>query len=117
MISRMNDNPPSCGEIRRLRRRYQALCKKLGGFGSLSQGSVMHEPPGAWRWTRKVAGKTVSRGLSAQQAVLIKTAIANQRAMDEIIDEMRAITQKLIVEAGTPPTAGEGKTTPKSALS
>ena len=60
---------------------------------------MLPNPPNAWRWTRKVAGKTVSVGLSAQKALLMLKAIENQRAMDQIIDEMRAITQRFILDA------------------
>jgi hypothetical protein len=83
-------------EIKKLKDRCQELAKELGSFTLLSQGSVMTQPPSAWRWTRKVSGKTVSRGLSAEQADLMKQAINNQRKMDAIIDEMRAISQKII---------------------
>ena len=83
-------------EIKKLKSRCQELAKELGSFTLLSQGSVMPQSPTAWRWTRKVLGKTVSRGLSAEQAALMKQAISNQRKMDAIIDEMRALTQKLI---------------------
>jgi aminopeptidase C len=38
----------------------------------------------------------VSRGLSAEQAELMKEAINNQRKLDEIIDELREASQKLI---------------------
>ena len=62
----------------------------------------MPQPPRAWRWTRKVDGKTVSLGLTPGKAEKMKLAIANDRALDKIIDEMRAITQKLILE--TPET-------------
>jgi hypothetical protein len=37
--------------------------------------------------------------LSAAQAALMQQAIANQRALDEVIAEMREITQKLILHA------------------
>lgn len=84
-------------EIKKLKDRCQELAKELGSLTSISQGSVMPQPPSAWRWTRKVSGKTVSRGLSAEQANLMKQAISNQRKMDAIIDEMRALTQKLIL--------------------
>ena len=83
-------------EIKKLEERCKELAKKLGGLTLISQGSVMPQPPAAWRWTRKVSGKTVSRGLSAEQADLMKQAISNQRKMDAIIDEMRALTQKVI---------------------
>jgi hypothetical protein len=57
------------------------------------------QPPCAWRWTRKVAGKTVSHGLPPGKAEKMKKTIANQWALDKIIDERREITQKLILEA------------------
>jgi hypothetical protein len=47
-------------EIRRLETRDNALLVKLGSLHEISQGSVMPQAPRAWRWTRKVAGKTVS---------------------------------------------------------
>ncbi len=59
----------------------------------------MPQLPQAWRWTRKVRGKTVSLGLSPEKAEKMKQAIANHRALDAIIDEMREITQKLILGA------------------
>jgi len=101
----------------RLKRRYRDLLKEITRLDSLSQGSVMPQPPHAWRWTRKVAGKTVSRGLSAGQAELMRRAIDNQRTLDAIIDEMRRITQTLILETppGSPPDHPRSKR-PKSAL-
>lgn len=85
-------------EIREMEARYRALATRIGSFEALSQGSVMPQPPRAWRWTRKVGGKTVSLGLTPGKAEKMKQAIANQRALDKIIDEMREITQKLILQ-------------------
>jgi len=84
-------------EIRRLETRYRTLVAQIASLESISQGSVMPHPPRAWRWTRKVDGKTVSRGLTPARAEKMKQAIANQRTLDQIIDEMREITQKLIM--------------------
>ena len=86
-------------QTQQLTQRYQELVERLARTGAISQGSVMPAPPGAWRWTRKVHAKTVSVALSAAQAALMKEAIANQRALDQVIDEMREITQKLILHA------------------
>ena len=94
----MNKTTLTPREMRRLKQRYSQLASQLGNFESLSQGSVMPQPPGAWRWTRKVRGKTVTRGLTAARAQKMKEAIVNQRIMDGMIDEMREITQKLILE-------------------
>jgi hypothetical protein len=104
-------------KIRQLEARYRALASRTGSFEALSQGSVMPQPPRAWRWTRKVSGKTVSLGLTPGKAEKMKQAIANQRALDKIIDEMREITQKLVLE--TPETAPipNPRNRPKRALS
>jgi len=77
----------------------------------------MPQPPNAWRWTRKVRAKTVTRGLSASKAALMKEAIDNQRAIDLIIDEMRLITQKLILESPENTPIPEPGRRPKSSLS
>lgn len=102
-------------KIRQLKARYRALALKIGDFESLSQGSVMPQPPRAWRWTRKVGGKTVSLGLPPEKAEKMKRAIANQRALDKIIDEMREITQKLILETPEPTPISYPRNHPKTA--
>ena len=104
-------------EIRRLKTRYRLLASKLGDFESLSQGSVLPQPPRAWRWTRKVQAKTVTRGLSPSQAEKMKQAIANHRALDKIIDEMREITQKLILETPENTPISRNRNHPKTLLS
>jgi hypothetical protein len=93
-------NPPlSAKQIASLQTRYRALATQLGTFEALSQGSVMPQSPRAWKWTRKVRGKTVTLGLSAEKARRMKQAIANYRALETLIGEMREITQKLILES------------------
>jgi predicted flavoprotein YhiN len=93
------------------------LASQLGSFEALSQGSVMYQAPRAWRWTRKVGGKTVSLGLKPGQAERMKQAIANQRALNEMIDEMREITQKLILETPENTPIPHLKNRPNAALS
>ncbi|MEI8123180.1 MAG: hypothetical protein WCI20_14200 [bacterium] len=110
-------NPPlTRREIHRLESRYRALVSQIGNFESLSQGSVMPQPPRAWRWTRKVGGKTVSLGLMPGKAEKMKRAIANHRALDKIIDELREITQKLILETSETATISRRTNHPKTAL-
>ncbi len=104
-------------EIRRLEARYSVLAAKLGSFPELSQGSVLPQPPRAWRWTRKVAGKTVSVGLSPIKAERMKRAIANHRKLEKNIIEMREITQKLILRSPDPSPSSHPVTPPKSPLS
>lgn len=104
-------------EIERLKARLRTLASQLGSFESLSQGSVMPQPPNAWRWTRKVRGKTVTRGLTPHMATQMKLAIANQRALDQLVDEMREITQKLILQSPEPSPKPAPSIRPKPPLS
>ena len=80
----------------RLRERYQRLKEQLLALGWIAQGSVMPQPPRAWRLTRKVKARTVSIGLSAEQAALYKEAIANHRALEKILRQMREISERAL---------------------
>lgn len=112
----MKTPPLSAREVQQLQARYRALAKRLGKFESLSQGSVIPQPPSAWMWTRKVGGKTVSRGLSPEKAQQMKQAIANHRELEAIIAEMREITQNLILHAPEIPQKDPQQKRPKPVL-
>ena len=88
------------GEVRQIQRRYEQLKKELLGLGWICQGSLMHAPPHAWRWTRKVNAKTVTVALSEPQAELYQQAIANHRRLEQLLSEMRELSQKLIAAGG-----------------
>jgi hypothetical protein len=109
--------PLTPAQIQPLQRRYRELASQLGGFDSISQGSVMPQPPNAWRWTRKVSGKTITVGLVPAKAQQMKQAIANHRKLDKIIIEMREITQKLILQAPDSPQNPAPPIPPKAPLS
>lgn len=109
--------PLSAREVQQLQARYGTLAKRLGKFESLSQGSVIPQPPNAWMWTRKVGGKTVTRGLSPEKAQQMKQAIVNHRELEAIIAEMRDITQNLILHAPETPQKDHQPKRPKSTLS
>ncbi|HLB32697.1 MAG TPA: DUF6788 family protein [Chthoniobacterales bacterium] len=110
-------NPPLTAlKIQHLKERYHLLSSKLASFETLSQGSVLPQLPKAWRWTRKVRGKTVTLGLTPGKAQKMKQAIANHRAMDKIIDEMREISQKLILETPENTQVFELENHPKTPL-
>jgi hypothetical protein len=64
----------------------------------LSEGSVSEGHPGAWRWTRKVKAKTVTVALSTAQAEAFRAAIATHRRLEEIIRELRALSQTYLLE-------------------
>ncbi|MEI7954200.1 MAG: DUF6788 family protein [Verrucomicrobiota bacterium] len=82
----------------RLSRRFATLQKQLAGIGSVSQGSVAFQPPGSWRWTFKIKGKTACVALSEEQATQMHQAVENHKQLEEIVREMRQITQTLILE-------------------
>lgn len=82
----------------RLPRRFATLQKQLADIGPVSQGSVAFQPPGSWRWTFKVKGKTACVALSEEQAAQMLQAVENHRRLEQIVREMREITQTLILE-------------------
>lgn len=82
----------------RLHRRYATLRNQLAAIGPVSQGSVAPYPPNSWRWTFKIKGKTACVALSEEQAGQMIEAIANHQELEEIVREMREITQTLILE-------------------
>jgi hypothetical protein len=97
-------NPPqkaplSAAATQRLQERYAHLKTQLLGLGWIAQGSVMPQPPRAWRLTRKVHAKTVSVALSEQQAALYKQAIANQRKLDKILRQMRELSKEVLLKS------------------
>jgi hypothetical protein len=55
--------------------------------------------PGNWRWTTKVKAKTVTLSLSAEQADLFKEAIAANRKVESILNEMRSISQEILLKS------------------
>ena len=100
-------------------RRYRALARKLADVGYIASGSVAPrynrcgkqtcgchaDPPrlhGPYlQWTAKVAGKTVNRRLTSDEAALYGEWIGNDRQVRAIIAEMREVAaqaQQLMLE-------------------
>ena len=96
-------------ELARLDRRYREVKKRLQGLGFAIAGTVAErytvcgkancrchaDPPQRhgpyYQYSRKVAGKTISRLVGAEQADQYRQWIANRRTLDEItatIDEI-----------------------------
>jgi len=83
--------PPAA--YRRLRARL------LGQIGWVALGSVLERRlPGQggprYQWSRRVEGKTVTVALSAQQFAWLKSAIANQRKVWDLLSRMHQLTLK-----------------------
>jgi hypothetical protein len=85
--------------FRELEKRHRVLTKELAALGWLTDGSVTPNHPGCWRWTRKVRARTVQVSLSAAQAELFKSAIANHRRLEAILREIRAISQEVLLNS------------------
>jgi hypothetical protein len=89
-----------------LHRRHQQLRRQLSQLGLISQGSVQdrtaRQGGGAgYQWTRKVAQKTVTVSLTADQFAKMKEAVANYRTLRHQLQEMEKVSRRIIFQ-GTP---------------
>jgi hypothetical protein len=84
-------------EVRQLQKRYQELQSEIAQLGWIAQGSLMHKAPNAWRLTRKIKAKTLTTALSQAQASLFAKAITNHRRLDELLQQMREISQIVLL--------------------
>jgi len=102
-------------EIARLKKRYQALAKKIAAAGPILQGSISErvikgkggkkqkegETYGPYyQWTFKEDGKTRTVNLSKQQAKVYQKAIDENKKIARVLGEMRELSKK-ILEAQT----------------
>jgi hypothetical protein len=89
----------SSSELRRLEERYERLKQQMLDLGWIAQGTLMPQPPRAWRLTRKVKAKTVSLALSSEQAALFQTAIINRRKLQNILQQMLQLSQRALLDS------------------
>ena len=79
-------------------KQYARLQAQLAQTGWISEGYVQNRGPGAggscYPWTRKVKGKTVCVALSKEQYEWMRQAIANWRAVQEIIRQMQRLSRE-----------------------
>jgi hypothetical protein len=96
-------------QLAHLQRRYHELTDQIRELGFIATGSVIErytvcaaagchchaDPPTRhgpyWQYTRKVAGKTITARLTAQQAQRYREQIANRRRLDELVAAMDQI--------------------------
>ena len=96
----MSESPLlSDAQRQRLRHRFETLRAQLGELDWLCQGSLIHAPPGAWRWTRKREGKTVTLAVSLAQTQLLRRAIAQQRQAEGLLAQMRALSEEYVLRS------------------
>lgn len=94
-----------------LRRRYARLAARLAKVGLLLQGTITERTivrpdpatPGKEKaygpyhqWTRKHHGKTITVNLTASQAKAYQRAIDNNRTMERLSREMRALSSEIL---------------------
>ena len=86
-----------------LQSEHRRLARILARIGFVSQGSVFVRAEGApgsrYQWTWKDSRqKTISLTLSAEQFAWLRKAIANQRQVDRILEKMRRLSKRIVVE-------------------
>jgi hypothetical protein len=86
-------------QIAALRKRFESCKTQILALDWVTQGSLSQSPQGNWRWTRKVKAKTVTVALSDQQAELFRRAIDDHRKLEKLIDQMRAISQQVLLNS------------------
>jgi len=88
--------PPPAPALAALRQRFERCRQALGEVDWVSEGSVTENHPGTWRWTRKVAGRTVTVAITAAQARAFRQAIANHRHLKKLTHKMRLLSQEAL---------------------
>jgi hypothetical protein len=92
-----------------LQRQYEQLRQRLGQLGYISQGSVQdrtdRQGGGAgFQWTRKVAQKTITVSLTAEQFVGMKAAVTNYRLLRRQLKEMEKLSRRIIFQVAPHPS-------------
>ena len=89
-------------------RQYERLRQGLAQVGYISQGSVQdrtgRKGGGAgYQWTRKVAQKTVTVSLTAEQFERLQEAVGNYRQLRNQLKQMEALSRKIIFQEAPHP--------------
>ena len=89
----------SATRIAVLKKRLERCKTQILALDWVTQGSLSQSPQGNWRWTRKVKAKTVTVTLSNEQAELFRRAIDDHRKLEKLLDQMRAISQQVLLNS------------------
>lgn len=95
--------------LQRLEQRHRTLLREIDGIGQVLRGTIgarrmrcgqptcrcKADPPRLhgpyYLWTRKVAGKTVTVRLTAEQAARCQHWTRNMRRLDRLVKELQAL--------------------------
>jgi hypothetical protein len=121
----MSESAARTEQLADYQRQYRKLVAQLAEIGFIASGTVIErstrcgtpgcrchaDPPqlhGPYhQWTTKVAGKTITRRLTSQQAALYREWIDNNRRLRRLVTQMRQISAQaaeLILPPDTPAT-------------
>ena|SRR5437762_5016639 len=97
----MTKKAPSLAQ---LERRYAQGLQHLSQLGYISQGSVQDRTSRAgggagYQWTRKIAQKTVTVALTAEQFAKMKQAVANYRKLRQQLRQMELLSRRIIFQS------------------
>ena len=89
-------------------REYEQLRRQLARLGPISQGSVQDRTArkgggAGYQWTRKVAGKTVTVSLTAEQFAKMKEAVGNYRQLRFKLRKMENLSRRMIFRSSPHP--------------
>src|SRR2546421_2374240 len=92
----------------RSQRQYQLLRRRLAQLGYISQGSVQDRTArkgggAGYQWTRKVAQKTITVSLTADQFVKMKEAVGNYRKLRQQLKQMETLSRSIIFQSAPHP--------------
>jgi hypothetical protein len=93
----------------RRQREFERLRQRLSRLGYISQGSVQDRTArkgggAGYQWTRKVAGKTVTVSLTADQFGRMKEAVTNYRHLRRKLKQMERLSRQIIFELAPHPS-------------
>lgn len=99
---------PETLEIASARRQYEHLRQGLAQLGYISQGSVQDRTArkgggAGYQWTRKVAQKTVTVSLTAEQFQRLNQAVGNYRRLRNLLKKMERLSRRIIFEEAPHP--------------
>ena len=82
-------------------REYDRLRSRLTQLGYISQGSVQDRTTrkgggAGYQWTRKVAQKTVTVSLTAEQFTQMKQATYNYRKLRQLLRQMEKLSRGIL---------------------
>ena len=89
-------------------REYARQCRRLSHLGYISQGSVQDRTArkgggAGYQWTRKVAQKTVTVALTAEQFIQMKKATDNYRTLRQQLRKLEKLSRSIIFKTAPHP--------------